>query len=73
MTTEIALKDGLDCLNALQEDLACVFDRDPAARNRFEILTLYPGFHAVLAQRLATVFQMAGAGSGEYRSPVYGH
>jgi serine O-acetyltransferase len=37
----------------LKEDLACVFDRDPAARNRFEIITLYPGFHAVLAHRLA--------------------
>ncbi len=37
----------------LKEDLACVFERDPAARNRFEILTLYPGFHAVLAHRLA--------------------
>lgn len=37
----------------LTEDIACVFDRDPAARNAFEIITLYPGIHAVLAHRLS--------------------
>jgi len=37
----------------LKEDIACVFDRDPAARNRFEVLTTYPGVHAVLAHRLS--------------------
>jgi serine O-acetyltransferase len=36
----------------LQEDINCVFDRDPAARNTFEILTTYPGLHAVLMHRL---------------------
>lgn len=34
------------------EDIDCVFDRDPAARHRFEILTTYPGLHAVLAHRI---------------------
>lgn len=37
----------------LLEDLDCVFDRDPAARNRFEIITTYPGFHAVLIHRIS--------------------
>lgn len=37
----------------LREDIACVFERDPAARTRFEVFTLYPGVHAVLAHRLA--------------------
>jgi serine O-acetyltransferase len=37
----------------LKEDIDVVFDRDPAARTRFEILTLYPGFHALLLHRLA--------------------
>jgi serine O-acetyltransferase len=37
----------------LREDLSCVFDRDPAARNRFEVVTTYPGFHAVLMHRLS--------------------
>ncbi len=36
----------------LREDIACVFDRDPAARTAFEVLTTYPGLHAVLAHRL---------------------
>ncbi|QFY88925.1 serine O-acetyltransferase [Magnetovirga frankeli] len=37
----------------LQEDIRCVFDRDPAARGRFEVLTTYPGLHALIAYRLA--------------------
>ena len=37
----------------LREDIACVFERDPAARTAFEIVTTYPGFHAVLAHRLS--------------------
>lgn len=37
----------------LHEDIACIFERDPAARNTFEILTTYPGVHAVLHYRLA--------------------
>jgi serine O-acetyltransferase len=35
----------------LREDVACIFERDPAARTAFEILTTYPGLHAVLAHR----------------------
>ena len=37
----------------LKQDIRCVFDRDPAARNAFEVLTTYPGFHAVLVHRLS--------------------
>ena len=40
-------------LARLREDINCVFERDPAARNAWEIITLYPGFHALLAHRLA--------------------
>lgn len=36
----------------LKEDILCVFDRDPAARNTFEILTTYPGVHAMLVYRM---------------------
>ena len=35
----------------LREDIGCVFTRDPAARNFFEVLTTYPGIHAVLFHR----------------------
>ena len=37
----------------LRSDIKCVFDRDPAARNTFEVLTTYPGLHAILFYRLA--------------------
>ncbi|MCF7983360.1 MAG: serine O-acetyltransferase [Thiohalocapsa sp.] len=37
----------------LREDINCVFDRDPAARNAFEILTTYPGLHAVMMHRVS--------------------
>jgi serine O-acetyltransferase len=37
----------------LREDIDCVFERDPAARNGFEVLTAYPGLHAVLMHRSA--------------------
>ncbi len=37
----------------LREDIDCVFDRDPAARGRLEILTAYPGVHAVILHRLS--------------------
>ena len=37
----------------LKEDVDCVFQRDPAARSRFEVLTTYPGVHAILMQRIA--------------------
>ena len=37
---------------AFKEDIACVFQRDPAARNWWEVLTCYPGIHALLLHRL---------------------
>jgi serine O-acetyltransferase len=37
----------------LREDVDCVFHRDPAARSRFEVVTTYPGVHAILLQRVA--------------------
>ena len=36
----------------LREDIASVFDRDPAARSVWEVLTCYPGFHALQSHRL---------------------
>ena len=37
----------------LKEDIASVFDRDPAARTTWEVLTCYPGVHALLLHRFA--------------------
>jgi serine O-acetyltransferase len=39
--------------NRLREDIGCVFERDPAARSKIEVLTVYPGLHAVWLHRLA--------------------
>jgi serine O-acetyltransferase len=37
----------------LKEDVRSVFHRDPAARNTFDVLTCYPGLHALLIHRLS--------------------
>jgi len=37
----------------LREDLASVRKRDPAARSTWEVLTCYPGVHALILHRLA--------------------
>ena len=37
----------------IREDIASVFDRDPAARTTFEVLTCYPGLHARIFHRLS--------------------
>ena len=36
-----------------REDIACVFERDPAARTTWEVLTCYPGFHALTLHRFS--------------------
>ena len=37
----------------LREDINCIRERDPAARSRFEVLTCYPGLHALIWHRVA--------------------
>jgi len=39
--------------DALRADIQTVLERDPAARSRFEVLTCYPGVHALAVHRLA--------------------
>lgn len=39
-------------LKPIKEEFSCIFERDPAANSYFEILTTYPGVHAVLSHRL---------------------
>src|SRR5699024_4336438 len=36
----------------VREDINVVFERDPAARNAWEVLTAYPGLHALWAHRV---------------------
>ena len=46
-------KPKLSWRGRVLEDIDCVFERDPAARNRLEVCLTYPGVHALLAHRLA--------------------
>ncbi len=39
--------------NSLRENIDCILERDPAARSKLEILTCYPGLHAIMAHKLA--------------------
>ena len=45
----------------LCEDVACVAERDPAARGTFDVLTCYPGIHALIAYRIANALWHRGA------------
>jgi serine O-acetyltransferase len=37
----------------IREEIRVVFDRDPAARSTWEVITCYPGFHALLFHRVS--------------------
>ena len=37
----------------LRSDIQCILERDPAARTRWEVLTCYPGLHALVLHRRA--------------------
>lgn len=44
----------------IQEDISSIIERDPAARSRWEVLTCYPGLHAVVMHRWANACWRAG-------------
>ena len=44
----------------MREDIQCVFERDPAARSVFEVLTCYPGFHALQLHRVSHALWTSG-------------
>jgi len=44
----------------LREDIACILERDPAARSSWEALTCYPGLHALVLHRRASWFRRHG-------------
>jgi serine O-acetyltransferase len=44
----------------LRGDITCILERDPAARSKWEILTCYPGLHAIWIHRLARWFWTHG-------------
>ncbi|MDB6001599.1 MAG: cysE [Rhizobacter sp.] len=44
----------------LKEDIACILERDPAARSSFEVLTCYPGLHAIVMHRASHACWLRG-------------
>jgi serine O-acetyltransferase len=47
-------------LNRIREDVDCILERDPAARTAWEVLTCYPGLHALVMHRWANAFWRRG-------------
>ena len=46
---------GSAMFERLRYDIDCILERDPAARSAWEVLTCYPGLHALVLHRLAHV------------------
>ena len=44
----------------LRSDLQCILERDPAARSKWEVITCYPGLHALVLHRLAHALWQRG-------------
>ncbi|MEF9944142.1 MAG: serine O-acetyltransferase, partial [Burkholderiaceae bacterium] len=44
----------------MREDIACIFERDPAARSKIEVFFCYPGLHALWFHRLARALWRGG-------------
>ena len=47
-------------IKLIKEDIACVFERDPAAQTIWEVIFVYPGFHAVLIHRFCHTLWVSG-------------
>jgi serine O-acetyltransferase len=47
-------------LDRLRENIACIRERDPAARSTWEVLTCYPGLHAIFMHGWARACWLAG-------------
>ena len=45
---------------SVRSDIQCILDRDPAARSTWEVITCYPGLHALVLHRLAHWFWTHG-------------
>ncbi|MEZ5673529.1 MAG: serine O-acetyltransferase [Thiotrichaceae bacterium] len=52
-TTIPSNSERIGFFQQVREDIACVFERDPAARTTFEVITTYPGVHAIVSHRIS--------------------
>ncbi|WP_343797259.1 serine O-acetyltransferase [Bacillus carboniphilus] len=46
----------LSMFRMMKEDIEVVFDQDPAARNKLEVILTYSGLHAIWSHRIAHAF-----------------
>jgi serine O-acetyltransferase len=46
--------------DSLRSDIQCILDRDPAARSTWEVVTCYPGLHALMMHRMGHWFWTHG-------------
>jgi serine O-acetyltransferase len=60
MTLSINTTEDNGLWTIVKEDLSCVFQRDPAARSTLEVLSTYPGVHAILLHRISHRLWQAG-------------
>lgn len=49
----VAAEQSPGLIRMVREDISCVFQRDPAARSKLELITIYPGVHALVLHRLS--------------------
>lgn len=54
------MNDKIALIAQIKQDLNSVFERDPAARNRLEVLLTYPGLHAIIMHRMAHRLWLSG-------------
>lgn len=57
---QTAIGDRTRVRDLIAGDIACVHERDPAARSRLETVLTYPGLHAVILHRIANRWWRAG-------------
>ncbi len=53
--TTVRYQKRKSMIATIHGDVSCVFERDPAARHRLEVLTTYPGVHAIIGYRIANL------------------
>jgi serine O-acetyltransferase len=57
----------------MKEDIAVILKKDPAAQSAFEVLTCYPGLHAVWMHRAAHACWNMGDGVGKWLGRFISH
>jgi serine O-acetyltransferase len=61
--SDFVLEELLEIREKLKKDIEAAFKGDPAAKNYAEIIRTYPGFTAILIQRVANIIYSLGATS----------